>query len=94
MLRVEVPQGALFYGTPRRRTIILFNPSLRSTTEEAAARMHELYRASHTPFAEYDSTRCDRCSLLQVCQPKRRESASTSADWFEGMLRAAAQEVL
>jgi CRISPR-associated exonuclease Cas4 len=64
-----VPEGALFYGTPRRRQDVVFSPALRTETETLAARMHELYRARVTPRAVY-SPKCDKCSLLGTCMPK------------------------
>jgi CRISPR-associated exonuclease Cas4 len=64
-----LPEGALFYGTPRRRQDVVFSPALRTETETLAARMHELYRARVTPRAVY-SPKCEKCSLLGTCMPK------------------------
>jgi CRISPR-associated exonuclease Cas4 len=69
MFGVAVPAGALYYGTPRRRTDVAFHGSLRDRTEELAALMHRLYAARLTPRAKYEP-KCDRCSLLAVCVPK------------------------
>ncbi|MBI4397581.1 MAG: CRISPR-associated protein Cas4 [Candidatus Omnitrophica bacterium] len=41
VLKIEVPQGALFYGKPRRREIVLFDNYLRIKTEDAAKRLAE-----------------------------------------------------
>ena len=69
MFGSPVPEGALFYGTPRRRQDVDFSPALRTETETLAARMHELYRAGVTPHARY-SPKCEKCSLLGSCLPK------------------------
>ena len=69
MFGSPVPEGALFYGTPRRRQDVDFSPALRTETETLAARMHELYRARVTPRATY-SPKCEKCSLLGSCLPK------------------------
>ena len=70
MLGKPVPEGALFYGEPRRRTLVTFDPALRTETEEAAARLHRLLESGLTPPAVYDKAKCERCSLLDRCKPK------------------------
>jgi len=69
MLNVEVTNGALFYGQPRRRTAVAFDAELRGETERLAARLHELYAARITPKARYEK-KCDSCSLYSICLPK------------------------
>lgn len=69
MLGVSVPAGALFYGAPRRRKDIGFDPDLRAQTEEAAGRLHALIRSGRTPPAVYEE-RCQRCSLIAICLPR------------------------
>jgi CRISPR-associated exonuclease Cas4 len=69
MFPAAIPEGALYYGSPRRRRDIAFSSSLRVETEALAARMHALYRARTTPRAVYQP-KCDKCSLLAACVPK------------------------
>ena len=69
MLLCQVPEGALFYGKPRRRQVVCFDEKLRRETEEAAARLHQLVRSGVTPPARYEK-KCESCSLLQLCLPK------------------------
>jgi CRISPR-associated exonuclease Cas4 len=69
MLRVVVPEGAIYYGKPRRRLVVVFDDSLRAKTREAARRLHELVSSGHTPQARYEK-KCESCSLLSVCMPK------------------------
>lgn len=69
MLDTEVPEGALFYGQPRRRTRVVFDGELRALVERSAARLHELVSAGITPPAVYEK-QCDSCSLFDLCQPK------------------------
>lgn len=68
MLEVPVPAGALFYGQTRHRLDVPFDAELRSTTEEAAARLHRLMASGITPRAAREP-KCDQCSLLDVCMP-------------------------
>ena len=69
MFEASVAAGALFYGTPRRRTEVAFDAELRAETEGLAARMHELYAARATPRAVY-LPKCDNCSLIAQCMPR------------------------
>jgi len=69
MLCVAVPEGALYYGKPRRRLAVVFDDALREKTQEAARRLHELVDSGHTPQARYEK-KCESCSMLSVCMPK------------------------
>ncbi|RJP19135.1 MAG: CRISPR-associated protein Cas4 [Candidatus Abyssobacteria bacterium SURF_5] len=69
MMHVHVPAGAVFYGKTVRRLDIVFDAGLRSRTEDAAARLHILFRERKTPKARYEK-KCDKCSLFSLCMPK------------------------
>lgn len=69
MLDVEIPDGALFYGEPRRRTAVPFDATLRTLVGLLATRMHDLHQRGHTPPPIYEK-RCEQCSLIAVCQPR------------------------
>jgi len=69
MLGVAVPEGALYYGKPRRRLAVVFDDALREKTKEAARRLHELIASGRTPQARYEK-KCESCSMLSVCMPK------------------------
>jgi len=69
MLEVAVPEGALYYGKPRRRLAVVFDDALREKTREAARRLHELISSGRTPQARYEK-KCESCSMLSVCMPK------------------------
>jgi CRISPR-associated exonuclease Cas4 len=69
MLATKIECGALFYGRPRRREQVTFNPALRAETEALAKRLHDLFEARRTPRAKY-GPKCRSCSLLNVCMPK------------------------
>ncbi len=74
MLGCSIADGALFYGTTRRRKDIAFDPSLRATVASAATRLHALVAAGITPPAQY-AKKCDACSLKDVCLPELHKSA-------------------
>lgn len=58
MFAVEIAEGVLFYGQPRRRTPITFDLALRSLTQEVAASTHALIAGGHTPRIGYERKRC------------------------------------
>jgi CRISPR-associated exonuclease Cas4 len=76
MLNVEIAEGAIFYGQPRRRQNVEFTPELRAETEQTAQVLHELIRSGKTPPAEYDKKKCSACSLLETCMPQKRQAVS------------------
>ena len=69
MLNCTITEGALFYGTTRRRQDVVLDTALRTETEETAAKAHELIRSGITPKPEY-SKKCKSCSLVELCMPK------------------------
>jgi len=72
MLSMTVPKGALFYGRTRRRTDVVFDDSLRRETEHTAEKARSLIAAGVTPPPVY-AKRCESCSLIGDCMPKKME---------------------
>lgn len=69
MLCCSVPEGALYYGEPRRRTVVSFTCQLRQQVQNSLSEMHELYQRRHTPKVK-PSKACNACSLKELCLPK------------------------
>lgn len=69
MLSCTITEGALFYGTTRRREDVVFDMALRTETEETAKKVHDLIDAGITPKPKY-SKKCKSCSLVELCMPK------------------------
>lgn len=69
MLCCSVPEGALYYGEPRRRTVVSFTCQLRRQVQSSLSEMHELYQRRHTPKVK-PSKACNACSLKELCLPK------------------------
>ncbi len=81
MLSASIPEGALFYGRPRRRHPVIFEADLRQLVEETADALHRLVQAGMTPAARYEK-KCDACSLFDICKPKTvAHSKSAQAYW-------------
>lgn len=85
MLNVRIPEGALFYGRPRRREDIIFDDLLRKKTEAAAAQLHELLSAGITPVAVY-GPKCDSCSLFDLCLPKLSTRSGSAQSYVDRLL--------
>ena len=83
-----VPEGALFYGQPRRRTPVTFDPALRALTQEVAASTHALITEGHTPRVGYDKRRCDACSLIEICRPQTTGATRSASAWLEAQIDA------
>lgn len=75
MLCCEVPDGALFYGEPRRRLAVSFTPELREEVRMSAVQMHDLYRRGYTPRVK-PTKACNACSLRELCLPRLQKSGS------------------
>lgn len=73
MLAVKIDEGALYYGTPRRRTVIQFDDKLRNETALLILRLRNLIKSRVTPKAVYEK-KCDNCSLINICMPKLKSS--------------------
>ena len=87
MLSLSIPEGALFYGTIRRRETVVFDPSLRMLTENTAQRLHVLVDRRITPKAAYEK-KCDSCSLYTVCLPRTTGRNESAAEYLDRMLSA------
>lgn len=77
MLCCSVPEGALYYGETRRRTVVPFTPELRGRVRDSLSEMHALYQRRYTPKVK-PSKACNACSLKEQCLPRlmNREKVS------------------
>ncbi|MEI6233882.1 MAG: CRISPR-associated protein Cas4 [Planctomycetota bacterium] len=76
MLKCAIPAGAIFYGESRRRLDVVFDAPLRTVTETAAARLHDLIASGTTPRAKRER-KCDKCSMLEICMPDALSKATS-----------------
>ncbi|MBN2319635.1 MAG: CRISPR-associated protein Cas4 [Acidobacteria bacterium] len=88
MLGVVIPEGALFYGATHHRFDVCFDPVLRSETEHAAIRLHELIRGRKTPPAVREP-KCDRCSLVEICMPQLASKNRSVRSYLNGAIKEA-----
>ena len=85
MHAVNVPNGALFYGEVRRRTAITFDTELRHLTRETIAACRMIVQTDITPKAIYQSKKCTRCSLIDLCHPKGFKKSAVA--WLAEQLK-------
>jgi len=69
MLGVEISQGYVWYGGPRRRTRVVFDPSLRQQVESVIATIRTQLLEGTLPLAPNDA-RCKQCQLRSHCLPE------------------------
>jgi len=67
-----VPEGALYYGTRRRRTVVAMDASLRALTAQVANEAATALAEGRVPLPVYEAGRCEACSLLDFCRPQAR----------------------
>ena len=82
MFGAAVPEGALFYGKERRRTVVALDGELRALTAQIAAEARAAILAGRTPAPVYDKKRCDACSLLELCKPRRLDRPRSAVAWL------------
>jgi len=66
-----VPRGALFYATSKRRREVAIDADLRRRVMETTAAVRAQLDAGDLPAPANDA-RCNKCSLLELCQPAMR----------------------
>ena len=81
MLGLPVPDGALFYATPRRREEVAFDAGLRARTEALAAELRTMISSRTIPPPRL-GPHCRSCSLNDICRPELAEGKRASA-WIE-----------
>ena len=85
MIGVPVPEGAIFYNQPHRRTLVTFDDELRRLTEYYAALAHKLFQQRETPAPKYEK-KCRSCSLFNLCLPKLIPRRKRARRWLDRLL--------
>lgn len=86
MFEVAIPEGALFYGMPRRRVAVTFDDDLRSLTTAVSLAVRNCLASGTTPRAVYEPARCDPCSLIELCGPRAVSGARSARTWLARMV--------
>lgn len=86
MFETTIGEGALFYETPRRRTLVTLDDELRALTISTAEAVRACIVAGTTPLAGYEAERCDPCSLVELCSPQALDRTRSPRAWLERMI--------
>jgi CRISPR-associated exonuclease Cas4 len=89
MFGVDIAEGALFYGQPRRRTPVGFDAELRRLTREVAAAARSMIAAGATPPAVFEKRKCGACSLIGLCRPRQVGQTRSASAWLARRLAEA-----
>lgn len=82
MFGCAVPEGHLFYGQPRRRTVVPLDDDLRALTARVAREARAAMARGRVPPPVYEKRKCGACSLIEVCKPRALERDRRVADWL------------
>ena len=69
MFACEVPKGAVFYFSSRKRREVFFNNELRALTRSTILETRNLLQQEILPSPVNDE-RCPDCSLIELCLPQ------------------------
>jgi CRISPR-associated exonuclease Cas4 len=69
MLGLEVPRGAIYYGSSRNRREVLFDEALRECVVSITEKVRQMLHVQELPPAVNDQ-RCNQCSLHETCMPE------------------------
>lgn len=86
MFQTQITVALIFYGTTRRRTVVPLDDGLRALTLSTIAAVRQMKATGITYSADYDSHRCDACSLIDLCQPRALRLKRGAASWFQSRL--------
>lgn len=75
IFQTTIPQGYLYYGENRHRSLVAFSDELRTEVREKSEEMHNLFRKGYTPKAKH-SKHCKACSLENLCMPKLQKNTN------------------
>ena len=82
----EVPRGAIYHHSSRRRREVVFDPLLRAKVEETVAAIRQMMTDKFIPPPVNDA-RCKHCSLLESCMPavigERQRAVNLKRSLFE-----------
>jgi CRISPR-associated exonuclease Cas4 len=89
MLGCTVELAAIYYGDIRHRIEVTVDAALREFTVRTIAAARRVLAAGESPRMSYRSTRCDGCSLLELCAPRVTGSRRDVAAWVQAQLEQA-----
>jgi CRISPR-associated exonuclease Cas4 len=71
----DVPTGAVYQASSKRRRVVSIGPELRARVVEASQQIRDMLATGVLPAPLVDDARCKECSLIDICQPHSVKSA-------------------
>lgn len=68
MFGIKIPNGSMFYGKTRRRSVVEFDDSLRNMVKSLFEEMHTYMKKGYNPKPKMKA-HCKACSLYNQCLP-------------------------
>ncbi|MGD9209645.1 MAG: CRISPR-associated protein Cas4 [Desulfobacteraceae bacterium] len=87
MLKLDVPEGSIFYGKARRRKKVPFTRELRNKTSDTAKRLHALIDSQKTPPPVVKPV-CKNCSFVQECLPDVLTPQKSVENYLKEVIKA------
>jgi CRISPR-associated exonuclease Cas4 len=84
---ISIESGALFYGTLRRRSEVVFDDNLRRRTTQTIKALRTMIEGRVTPPAVRTKA-CDKCSLIDLCLPDATGGTRSVARFMSRQLAA------
>lgn len=82
MFGITITNGQFYYLKNHRRTTTEIDSALRKKTIELCEHVRYLFNKAITPPALYEKHKCDRCSLVEICMPKKVGSGIKRVDRY------------
>lgn len=85
----NVPEGALFYASSKRRRIVTIDATMLRRVAGAAAEVRTMLASGRLPSPTTDSRRCRGCSLRDRCQPVALASMTSGTSGVDDLFNPA-----
>ena len=82
MFQINISVGQFYYLQEHRRSTVEFTDDLKRSTKQIIKDSMVLLSSNKTPQAHYEKTRCDRCSLIDLCMPKAVNDGGKKVDRY------------
>ena len=85
MFNMPISSGHIYYGRTHKRLIVDFDTVLLNQTQNLISELHSLIQSGITPTATY-SSKCDQCSLINICMPHALKTRNTASRYIQKTL--------
>lgn len=91
MYGIVINEGYFYYAAINKRKPLPIDERLRNLLRVKTSHLREVLYSSELPPPVYRK-RCQSCSLLEICQPKKVKSFSSAQDYWSKFFRSSIDE--